>query len=206
MKKIILTLSAMVMSVGLFAFSAGIKGDLGASNHILKSGDTEYDTSFKLAGRVGGAFAIPITDMFSFEPEIMFHIGNGFIMKESGIEVKISYNTLELPLMFKGKFELGPGKFAVGLGPQFSLLVGDIKTALSYGGTTSTDTATAKDMNMNTFAVGFAAGIEYGMPIGPGDLVLGVRYQMDLTNLVKEGSDSQRSMQIFPSLAYLYRF
>ena len=71
---------------------------------------------------------------------------------------------------------------------------------------------TSEDLDIYPYTFGATAGIEYDFPVGPGNLVLGVRYQMDITNLCKNTNipsgikDSQwRNMAILPSIAYTFR-
>jgi hypothetical protein len=147
--------------------------------------------------------------MFALEPEVMFHFGNGFSMEDEllGKTRKFSYNwtTLEIPVMFKAKFAVGDGHFAVAVGPQFNFLLGDINVKREYDGDTETKSYSADDYGFNTFTLGIGAGVEYGLPVGPGDLVFGVRWQMDLTN-VKDDSDYQvRNMAVLPSVAYMIK-
>ena len=71
---------------------------------------------------------------------------------------------------------------------------------------------TTDDLDIYPYSLGAAAGIEYDIPVGPGTFVLGMRYQMDITNLCKNTKVSSkvensqwRNMAIFPSIAYTFR-
>ena len=111
------------------------------------------------------------------------------------------WTTLEIPVMFKAKFAVGNGHFAVAVGPQFNFLLGDINVEAEG----DTESYSAAEMGYNTFTLGIGAGVEYGLPVGPGDLVFGVRWQMDLTN-VSDDSDYQfRNMAVLPSVAYMFK-
>ncbi len=210
MKKLALSLVALMFATSVFAmnFSVGAKGNIGIATTIQSMNDEPVEDILPVfSGSIGGVFGIQFTEMFALEPEVMFHFGNGFSMENEmyGKTVKYSYNwtTLEIPVMFKAKFAVGDGHFAVAVGPQFNFLLGDINVKYECDGNTETDSYSADGFNI--FTLGIGAGVEYGLPVGPGDLVFGVRWQMDLTN-VKDDSDYQvRNMAVLPSVAYMIK-
>lgn len=210
MKKLALSLVALMFATSVFAmnFSVGAKGNIGIATTIQSMNDEPVEDILPVfSGSIGGVFGIQFTEMFALEPEVMFHFGNGFSMENEmyGKTVKYSYNwtTLEIPVMFKAKFAVGNGHFAVAVGPQFNFLLGDINVKYECDGNTETDSYSADGFNI--FTLGIGAGVEYGLPVGPGDLVFGVRWQMDLTN-VKDDSDYQvRNMAVLPSVAYMIK-
>ena len=210
MKKLALSLVALMFATSVFAmnFSVGAKGNIGIATTIQSYDDEPVEDILPVfSGSIGGVFGIQFTEMFALEPEVMFHFGNGFSMENEmyGKTVKYSYNwtTLEIPVMFKAKFAVGNGHFAVAVGPQFNFLLGDINVKYECDGNTETDSYSADGFNI--FTLGIGAGVEYGLPVGPGDLVFGVRWQMDLTN-VKDDSDYQvRNMAVLPSVAYMIK-
>ena len=210
MKKLALSLVALMFATSVFAmnFSVGAKGNIGIATTIQSMNDEPVEDILPVfSGSIGGVFGIQFTEMFALEPEVMFHFGNGY-SKEVDMYVgtaKYSYNwtTLEIPVMFKAKFAVGNGHFAVAVGPQFNFLLGDINVKSEYDGDTETDSYSADGFNI--FTLGIGAGVEYGLPVGPGDLVFGVRRQMDLTN-VSDDSDYQfRNMAVLPSVAYMIK-
>ena len=210
MKKLALSLVALMFATSVFAmnFSVGAKGNIGIATTIQSYDDEPVEDILPVfSGSIGGVFGIQFTEMFALEPEVMFHFGNGY-SKEVDMYVgtaKYSYNwtTLEIPVMFKAKFAVGNGHFAVAVGPQFNFLLGDINVKYECDGNTETDSYSADGFNI--FTLGIGAGVEYGLPVGPGDLVFGVRWQMDLTN-VRDDSDYQlRNMAVLPSVAYMIK-
>lgn len=212
MKKLALSLVALMFATSVFAmnFSVGAKGNIGIATTIQSVDDEPVEDILPVfSGSIGGVFGIQFTEMFALEPEVMFHFGNGFSMENEmfGKTLKYSYNwtTLEIPVMFKAKFAVGDGHFAVAVGPQFNFLLGDINRKVESDGDTETNSYSADDIGFNTFTLGIGAGVEYCLPVGPGDLVFGVRWQMDLTN-VRDDSDSQvRNMAVLPSVAYMIK-
>lgn len=227
MKKIILTLVCLLVAASMFAvdFSVGLKGDLGWNKLIEKimydgeeQGDKDEDYKLRFAGKVGAVFGMQFTEVFAFEPELMIHFGNGYsISGEQGgypFDGKISFTTIELPLMFKAKLGMGSGYLAFAAGPTLNFAVGDITAdvTVDVDGTSvdSSETMSFEDMGMKTFSLGIALGAEYGLPVGPGNLVLGARWEMDLTNNA-DNSDAPegyeaitKRMAIMPSIAYMF--
>lgn len=219
MKKLALSLVALMFATSVFAmnFSVGAKGNIGIATTIKSVGDEAVEDILPVfSGSIGGVFGIQFTEMFALEPEVMFHFGNGYSTEGEdmlGRTVKYSYNwtTLEIPVMFKAKFAVGNGKLALAIGPQFNFLLGDINGKRELDGDTDTDSISADDLDMNIFTLGIGAGVEYGLPVGPGDLVFGIRWQMDLTNVAKntdvpdDFKTEFRNMAVLPSVAYMIK-
>lgn len=211
MKKLALSLVALMFATSVFAmnFSVGAKGNIGIATAILSyDGEPADDILPVFSGSIGGVFGIQLTEMFALEPEVMFHFGNGYSWEYEDFlvgTVKTSYNwtTLEIPVMFKAKFAVGNGHFAVAVGPQFNFLLGDINSKSEWDGGSETDSYSADGYNI--FTLGIGAGVEYGLPVGPGDLVFGVRWQMDLTNVSDDSDVQHRNMAVLPSVAYMIK-
>ena len=174
MKKLALSLVALMFATSVFAmnFSVGAKGNIGIATTIRSVYDEPVEDILPVfSGSIGGVFGIQFTEMFALEPEVMFHFGNGYSMEDEYASKtrKLSYNwtTLEIPVMFKAKFAVGNGHFAVAVGPQFNFLLGDINYKSEWNGDTVTDSYSADGFNI--FTLGLGAGVEYGLPVGPGD-------------------------------------
>ena len=208
MKKLALSLVALMFATSVFAmnFSVGAKGNIGIATTIQSyDGEPVEDILPVFSGSIGGVFGIQFTEMFALEPEVMFHFGNGFSQEiDFGYETvkgSVYWTTLEIPVMFKAKFAVGDGHFAVAVGPQFNFLLGDINEKIDG----DTESYSAAEYDFNTFTLGIGAGVEYGLPVGPGDLVFGVRWQMDLTNVSDDSDWQLRNMAVLPSVAYMFK-
>lgn len=206
MKKLLVLLVSLVLSANAFAIelSAGPKLDLGLSGGIIRQhwGDVTVKpaTTARFTGRVGGVFGIKINDMFAIEPELMIHFGNGLTYAGDG-NGKMYGTTLELPVMAKFKFDLGPGKLVAAVGPQIDIILGKV----NYGD----EKVDVDDAYMDRLGLSVAAGVEYELPLGPGSLVPGVRYQVNLTNWANSDADDVlkiRFYSIMPSVAYMFKF
>lgn len=211
MKKLALSLVALMFATSVFAmnFSVGAKGNIGIATTIQSyDGEPAEDILPVFSGSIGGVFGIQFTEMFALEPEVMFHFGNGYSGEGENLLGKTekyswTWTTLEIPVMFKAKFAVGNGHFAVAVGPQFNFLLGDINVKYECDGNTETDSYSADGYNI--FTLGIGAGVEYGLPVGPGDLVFGVRWQMDLTNVSDDSDWQLRNMAVLPSVAYMFK-
>lgn len=209
MKKLALSLVALMFATSVFAmnFSVGAKGNIGIATTIQSyDGEPVEDILPVFSGSIGGVFGIQFTEMFALEPEVMFHFGNGFSQEISEtVKGSVNWTTLEIPVMFKAKFAVGKGHFAVAVGPQFNFLLGDINVKVESDGDTTTDSYSAAEYDFNTFTLGIGAGVEYGLPVGPGDLVFGVRWQMDVTNVKEDLNYQFKNMAVLPSVAYMIK-
>ena len=208
MKKLALSLVALMFATSVFAmnFSVGAKGNIGIATTIQSyDGEPVEDILPVFSGSIGGVFGIQFTEMFALEPEVMFHFGNGFSREiDRGYETvkgSVYWTTLEIPVMFKAKFAVGDGHFAVAVGPQFNFLLGDINEKIDG----NTESYSAAEYGFNTFTLGIGAGVEYGLPVGPGDLVFVVRWQMDVTNVTEDLNYQFRNMAVLPSVAYMIK-
>lgn len=222
---VIITIFFATVSVFAVDFSIGIKGDIGCNKvieKILHDGeklnDLDETYKFQFAGKVGAIFGIQFTDVFAFEPEVMVHFGNGESWNQDegdGINYKgkRSFTTIEFPLMLKVKLGMGSGYLAFAAGPTLNFAVGDVTTK---GITTGPDyfdefeeTNTFAYHLLKSFTVGISLGAEYGLPLGPGHLIFGARWELDLSNMA-DNSDVEdgvkivtRRMAIMPSVAYM---
>ena len=65
---------------------------------------------------------------------------------------------------------------------------------------------------MKNLYISFAVGAEYGLPLGPGDLIFGGRWEIDLTNIYDNSNSPEninhitRRISIMPSIAYMFKF
>lgn len=198
MKKIIAILTAMALSSSVFALTLGVTADMGFNTMLSNvsttttvfgnsSTETSSDQSaVKLNGKVGAIIGIDLFDFIALEPEILFHFGNGTEevvdeTKNGKATVKVSYNTLEIPVLAKLKFKVGPGKLAVAAGPAFTIPFGSVETVIDAAGTVYKTSQAISDAGLNSFIFGAVAGLEYGLKLGPLGVNFGVRYNIDIT-------------------------
>ncbi|MGQ7946614.1 porin family protein [Flavobacterium sp. WC2509] len=160
MKKILLLAVVTVLgftNVNAQEIKFGAKGGL---NFASISGDNTGGSDVVTAFHFGVLSEIPISDKFSFQPELMYS-GQGYSFNHNTIA--LSY--LNIPLM--GKYYLTKG-FSVEAGPQIGFLL-----------SAKNEKTDVKD-SFKTFDFGVNFGLGYKLDNG---LNFGVRYNLGLTDI-----------------------
>ncbi|MFH6969214.1 porin family protein [Flavobacterium sp. FlaQc-28] len=160
MKKLLLLAVLTVLgfaNVNAQEIKFGAKGGL---NFATVSGDNTKGIDYVTAFNLGVLSEIPISEKFSFQPELMYS-GQGYSFNENTIA--LSY--LNLPLM--GKYYVTKG-FSVEAGPQIGFLLAAKNEKINV-----------KD-SFNTFDFGVNFGLGYKLENG---LNFGVRYNLGLTDI-----------------------
>lgn len=160
MKKFLLLAVVTVLgftSVNAQKIKFGVKGGL---NFATISGDNTEDIDLVTSFNFGVLSEIPLSDKFSFQPELMYS-GQGYSFNDN--VVALSY--LNIPLM--GKYYLTKG-FSVEAGPQIGFLLA-----------AKNEKTNVKD-SFNTFDFGVNFGLGYKLDNG---LNFGARYNLGLTDI-----------------------
>lgn len=204
MKKVYGFLIGLVLSANLFAleFAVGPKVSFGWTKGFgsFEYLDTtyHYDIASKMSTQIGGVFSLKVNDWFYVEPELVLHLGKGWEEYIVNEWVKVKYNVLELPILAKAKFDLGPGKIAAVLGPQIDIAVSRVNT--------DGDKKSLDNCGWRRFSLSLVTGCEYELPLGPGDLVAGLRYAITLTDIQKSSNGKLRMYSVLPTVAYMFKF
>ena len=195
MKKSIILLIAIAAFSGVKAqVQLGIKAglnisSLSLSNDALGNGESKSSlTAFN-----GGLFAsLPIAESLSVQPEINYS-GQGTNINEQGNKGSLNYDYLNVPVLFKYSHE--SGLFAE-TGPQAGFLL----SAKVKSEGTSFD---IKD-EVQSFDFSWALGVGYKLQ----DLGLGidVRYNLGLTNTIKNPSDGSSAKNGVFQIDLFYMF
>ncbi len=125
----------------------------------------------------GGFANIGITDLFAFQPEIIYS-QKGAEIPGSNVTTRLNY--LDVPLAF----HVNTGGLFFEAGPQVGLLL----TAENKVGTVSAD----RKSRYNTIDVGYLAGLGYQRKRGLG---AGLRYNGGFTNIEKSVTTGSRTVQ-----------
>ena len=160
MKKILLLAVVTVLgftNVNAQEIKFGAKGGL---NFASISGDNTKGIDVVTSFNFGVLSEIPISDKFSFQPELMYS-GQGYGSNDNTIA--LSY--LNIPLM--GKYYLTKG-LSLEAGPQIGFLL-----------SAKNEKTDVKD-SFNTFDFGVNFGLGYKLDNG---LNFGARYNLGLTNI-----------------------
>ena len=185
MKKFLLL--AVVTVLGITNVTAqkvkfGAKGGL---NFAYISGDNTKNIDAVAAFNFGLLSEIPISDKFSFQPEVMFS-GQGYSFKDKDNLIALNY--LNIPLM--GKYYITKG-LSVEAGPQLGFLLSakdekkDVKDAFK------------------TFDFGLNFGLGYKLENG---LNFGVRYNLGLTDInnIDNYSSKNQNQVLQVSIGYFF--
>lgn len=158
----------------------GAKGGL---NFATISGDNTKGIGVVTSFNFGVLSEIPISDKFSFQPELMYS-GQGYSFNDN----TVALNYLNIPLM--GKYYLTKG-FSVEAGPQIGFLL-----------SAKNDKTDVKD-SFNTFDLGVNFGLGYKLDNG---LNFGVRYNLGLTDINNlDNSYSKNKNRVFQvSVGYFF--
>ena len=160
MKKLLLvTVMTFFGLANLFAQEVefGVKGGL---NFASISGDNTGDIDPVTSFNFGVMSEIPISEKFSFQPELMYS-GQGYSIGDDTVE--LSY--LNLPLM--GKYYVTKG-LSLEVGPQIGFLL-----AADNEGTDVKDSFNSVDLGVNF-------GVSYKLDNG---LYFGLRYTLGLSDI-----------------------
>ena len=160
MKKILLLAVVTVLgfaNVNAQEIKFGAKGGL---NFATISGDNTEDVGLVTAFNFGVVSEIPLSEKFSFQPELMYS-GQGYDFEDN--TVALSY--LNVPLMAKYYVAIG---LSVEAGPQIGFLLA-----------AKNEKTDVKD-SFNTVDFGVNFGVGYKLENG---LNFGVRYNLGLTDI-----------------------
>jgi hypothetical protein len=183
MKKILLLAVLTVLgftNVNAQKIKFGAKGGL---NFASISGDNTQGSDLVTAFNFGVLSEIPISDTFSFQPELMYS-GQGYSFNDNTIA--LSY--LNIPLM--GKYYLTKG-LSIEAGPQLGFLL-----------SAKNETTDVKD-SFNPFDFGVNFGLGYKLDNG---LNFGVRYNMGLTDIndLPNSSSNNKNSVFQLSVGYFF--
>ena len=181
MKKILLL--AVVTVLGLTNVNAqeikfGAKGGL---NFADISGDNTKGNGLVTSFHFGVLSEIPISDKFSFQPEILYS-GQGYSFNDN--TVSLSY--LNIPLI--GKYYLTKG-LSIEAGPQIGFLLA-----------AKNDKTDVKD-SFNTFDFGINFGLGYKLDNG---FNFGARYNLGLININNLDNSTNKNGVFQLSVGYFF--
>lgn len=163
-------------------------GFKGGANFATITGDVSDDFSSITAIHFGVMTEIPISETFSFQPELLYSAQG---IKDDEFDEKIKLNYLNIPLM--GKYYVAEG-FSLEAGPQ----IGFLSSAKSDVDGEEVD---IKD-SLKSIDFGLNLGLGYKMNNG---LNFGARYNIGLSNINDEdGLGSVKNGVLQVSVGYFF--
>ncbi len=148
----------------------GVKAGVNVADLNLSGGPSGFTFNTKTDFSGGIFVSVPLFSSCSLQPEVLYS-GQGASFKDSLETVKVNYDYINVPVLFK--YQHSSGLFAE-TGPQISFLLSANEKA---NGQTI-------DTKSNTQSTDFSwvFGIGYKLPMGLG---VDVRYNLGLVNLAK---------------------
>lgn len=183
MKKVLLVIVIVVLglsNINAQEIKFGAKGGL---NFASISGDNAGDIELVTAFNFGVLAEIPITEKFSFQPELLYS-GQGYSFDDD----TVALNYLNVPLM--GKYYLTKG-LSLEAGPQIGFLL-----------SAKNDKADVKDsFNAIDFGVNFGLGYKFN-----NGLNFGARYNLGLSDInnIDGPSDKNKNGVFQLSVGYFF--
>ena len=194
MKKLLITTLALASFSFMNAQEEGIRFGAKAGVNIANlTGDDADDLDSKIGFHVGAVVEIPISDVFAFQPELLYSTQGAKFEFSDGLEKlesKAKYNYLNIPLM--AKFYVAEG-FSLQAGPQIGILLSaDIERERSFDVKDETKTI--------DFGINFGAG--YQLESG---IFFDARYNLGLTTTDDTDFDGDVKNVVFQiSLGYKF--
>ena len=182
-------------------FSFGIEGGAGINTAFVKAGGLESDFDFIPTFRAGAAAEWNFNQVTALQLKALFHHNNGFSFTDQKGKTKVSFMTVDIPLLLKLTFagiENIPGRFAIFAGPNFSFKLGGVSE--SSGGWTSGQKRFDSD---DIFAAGLECGAEYAFSKENG-FRIGLSVLVDLSDFSKDKDFSTRRLCATPYLSYYF--
>jgi hypothetical protein len=156
-----------------------------------------------------------IPDFTSVQSELVYcRGGKAYKGTFGGVERHFSLEVdyLAMPFMLKIHFPL-PLKPSIYAGPQISWMFrsrannfpSGIDTTAFFSGTNAS--GEVFNRNTNVIDLGFVAGLDFGIPFGPGDIVLDGRYQMGALDVFNYAAGRKvRNYSFMFMLGYAFNF
>lgn len=222
MKKIIAmaVVAAVAVSMVCAQITVGAKGTFGmnlgsqiADKHLLGD-DVKNVFMVNGGGSIYGRYNLPALPALGVQLEfgLTANSGAGTKVEMLGVEMTqtYSYLSLDFPLLVTYDIPVGSIMITPMVGVNFSVPVGSPKLTVTAGG--EKDSAKVDGVKVAGFIPGIVAGVEVGIPAGPGSVIAGLSYVNDFTRVKAkyDGDDekydllTRRNFNI--SLGYALKF
>lgn len=176
MKKFILSLGLLVGIASAAHAQTGVRFGLKAgANYTSVTADNTDAIESKIGLQAGALANFGLSDLISIQPEVLYSQKGYQLEADSDIKLKLNY--IDIPVLVKVNAD---GLFFEA-GPQLGILAG---AKITDGD----DDEDVKD-GYNTVDFGYVAGLGYQAESGP---MIGLRYNGGISNIIKNGSDSDK--------------
>ncbi|MBO5123866.1 MAG: hypothetical protein J6C11_01935 [Spirochaetaceae bacterium] len=210
--------AAVAVSMVCAQITVGAKGTFGMNLGSRLDGELPDDAknAFMVngGGSIYGRFNMPFLPALGVQLEFGLTANNGAGVKVEMLGVEMtetySYLSLDFPLLVTYDIPVGSIMITPMVGVNFSVPVGSPKVTINVDG--EKDSAKVDGMKVTGFIPGIVAGVEVGIPAGPGSVTAGLSYVNDFTRVKAkyDGDDekydllTRRNFNI--SLGYALKF
>ena len=150
----------------------------------LYGAEVSYPVMVGGGGSIFAGYQLPMLPALGFRLELGILANNGITTKmkigENEGKTTFSYTSLELPIITSYDVALGPVVLTPYLGPNFSIALGKQKTTQTKNDNKEELPETEFE---SPFSMGLVAGLEIGIPVGPGSVIADLRYINDFMEL-----------------------
>jgi hypothetical protein len=190
MKKLLIVFAAVALVSTANAQKGTVTfGAKAGANFSMFGGDDNDGFDSKIGFHAGGLVNIPVSSMFSVQPEVLFS-AEGAKMKDDPDDIKYNLGYINIPVLLQYN---NPSGFYAETGPQIGLLI----TAKGKVGDESTD---IKDSFKSTnFSWAIGAGFKTKSGLG-----FGARYSLGLGNIVDEDDVDIKQSNIGVGIFYTF--
>ncbi|MBW8003525.1 MAG: PorT family protein [Planctomycetes bacterium] len=187
----------LVFSIDLYVGGTigGTIGYISGSDWMNALNSIGGGNNIKLGFSFGIFMNIELHENISIQPEVLFsNQGGAYTYSYMGyiIDGTITANVLEIPIFFNPKIRVGTGYLLFSIGPEIIIFLGDIKYKESGFGMT-VEIGISPD---NSIVFGFATGMGYEYPLGPGNIIFDWKYTKTLTEIFKNDNSSFNGVSI----------
>lgn len=201
---------------GTFGMNLGSKGSDDVKEMFFEGMDLETKDAFMVngGGSIYGRYNMPFHAPLGVQLEfgLTANNGAGYKIEEGEAEATFtaSYLSLDFPLIVTYDISAGPVVITPMVGVNFSVPVGSPKFVSKIDG--EKEEVDAEGVKVTGFIPGIVAGVEVGIPAGPGSVTAGLSYVNDFTPVKLEMDGVDEKMDLLTrrnfniSLGYAMKF
>ncbi len=176
-------------------------GIMGALNLASFGGSDASGLDTKTSFSIGGFVRVPMTPMWSFQPELEY-AGKGAKASSGSGSGSIDLSYVEVPMLFRVATPSTPtGRLFGEIGPALAFKV-DCTISASGGGASASTSCANAGFDMKSFDVGGIVGAGYEFPMGTYGLSVGVRYNYGLVEITSGSNVKNRNLQFVAGLRF----
>ena len=192
--------SLYAQDAGKFAFGAraGLQLGIGKTQDDFKTLIKNFDTGMNVEAWPCGNLVLygiyGFTNYIGLQTELNFTIGQGRLCRDTSITtdyMKISYSSLDIPLLLKINFSKTQSRYGILGGPYFTLALG--QASITYEGYTNPNEKTAIDAPN----AGFTAGLYYS-----GSPFRNLRWGVDVRYIQDFGYSTLKKMTVVDAVTH----